>query len=591
MGVARIVPAILLICSIGSLFADRSVVAAPDLQTEVKNLEKFEANNENLISRNDLPCDDDAKFKLQCSSVRHFVREWRPRSWMKTKIVHKSSKLFDEAYRPQDSKHFDISRSSTFDAHPDKTQDMHYADGTHLRSFTGVDEVYMGDYHAKSPFAVIIDCNSPDFNGVDGILGFGLEKSGSSYPTPILFALTDPNSQASNAQHLQRKFSFFSTDDAAEVQLGGFDPETVTGSMWYTRALSSEDFIVGVTSLKFGYEPKGSVELLQFRTPSSFGAPSILDSGTSCLVLPADSMLGQLKNNPWNDFEKTFAKDKSFWLQIGDRSFKIPPHQWYLSDTDEACVQPAPASMDGLLIGDVFFREYVVEFDMTTKPTTIGIAALNKNYRPVTTSTLTSLFSLSPPDQHPKKVTSLKLKRGNVRKYPSEHAQVLAQVDRIPIVNQQGTQYFMEVGVGTPRQSFTVIFDTGSTVFGVFSYKNKLPQAIRGKLPSSYISQNLHALEQVRADDLGWTWSASAADRLGSAWAAAAFAAPAGSEWSPGAESLLVLVGVLLAIAMAASLRVMGKRRRAHAMESWEKAVEPARHETHPVAVSTPASV
>jgi hypothetical protein len=507
---------------------------------------------------------------------------------------------------------------------------MHYADGTHLRSFTGVDEVYMGDYHAKSPFAVIIDCNSPDFNGVDGILGFGLEKSGSSYPTPILFALTDPNSQASNAQHLQRKFSFFSTDDAAEVQLGGFDPETVTGSMWYTRALSSEDFIVGVTSLKFGYEPKGSVELLQFRTPSSFGAPSILDSGTSCLVLPADSMLGQLKNNPWNDFEKTFAKDKSFWLQIGDRSFKIPPHQWYLSDTDEACVQPAPASMDGLLIGDVFFREYVVEFDMTTKPTTIGIAALNKNYRPVTTSTLTSLFSLSPPDQHPKKVTSLKLKRGNVRKYPSEHAQVLAQVDRIPIVNQQGTQYFMEVGVGTPRQSFTVIFDTGSTVFGVFSYKNKLPQAIRGKLPSSYISQNLHALEQVRADDLGWTWSASAADRLGSAWAAAAFAAPAGksprsrlmpcllgpslqqraeivlfwswttdlivswcagSEWSPGAESLLVLVGVLLAIAMAASLRVMGKRRRAHAMESWEKAVEPARHESQPVAVSTPASV
>jgi hypothetical protein len=96
MGGARIVPAILLICSIGSLFADRSVVAAPDLQTEVKNLEKFEANNENLISRNDLPCDDDAKFKLQCSSVRHFVREWRPRSWMKTKIVHKSSKLFDE---------------------------------------------------------------------------------------------------------------------------------------------------------------------------------------------------------------------------------------------------------------------------------------------------------------------------------------------------------------------------------------------------------------------------------------------------------------------------------------------------------------
>ena len=391
----------------------------------------------------------------------------------------------------------------------------------------------MGDYHAKSPFAVIIDCNSPDFNGVDGILGFGMEKVGSTYPTPILFALTDPNNKASNAQTLQRKFSFFSTDDAAEVQLGGFDPETVTGSMFYTHALSSEDFIVGVTSLKFGYEPKGAVELLQFRTPSSFGAASILDSGTSCLVIPDDTMLGQLKNNPWKDFEKTFAKDKSFWLQIGDRSFKIPPHQWYLGDTAEACVQPAPASMDGLLIGDVFFREYVVEFDMTQKPTRIGIAALNKNYHPVTTSTLTSLASISPAAHHhheteSKRKGKLGLRRGAVRHYGPEHAQVLAQVDRIPIVNQQGTQYFMEVGLGTPRQSFTVIFDTGSTVFGVFSYKSHLPQAIKSKLPANYVSQNLHALEQVRADDLGWTWSGAARRQLGSSWDTIALTGSAG---------------------------------------------------------------
>lgn len=28
-----------------------------------------------------------------------------------------------------------------------------------------------------------------------------------------------------NAANLKRKFSFFSTDDAAEVQLGGYDPQ------------------------------------------------------------------------------------------------------------------------------------------------------------------------------------------------------------------------------------------------------------------------------------------------------------------------------------------------------------------------------
>lgn len=35
--------------------------------------------------------------------------------------------------------------------------------------------------------------------------------------------------------------------------------------------------------------------------------------------------------------------------------------------------------------------------------------------------------------------------------YPAEHSEVLTQVDRIPIVNKKGTQYFMDVGIGTPR--------------------------------------------------------------------------------------------------------------------------------------------
>jgi hypothetical protein len=63
---------------------------------EIKNLEKFEAQNENLISRNDLPCDNDAHFKIQCTSVRRAVRKWRQRSWMKGKTPPHVSQLFDE---------------------------------------------------------------------------------------------------------------------------------------------------------------------------------------------------------------------------------------------------------------------------------------------------------------------------------------------------------------------------------------------------------------------------------------------------------------------------------------------------------------
>ena len=46
--------------------------------------------------------------------------------------------------------------------------------------------------------------------------------------------------------------------------------------------------------------------------------------------------------------------------------------------------------------------------------------------------------------------------------FPAEHEDKLAAVDRIPIENSMGTQYFMDVTIGKPAQKFTVIFDTGS---------------------------------------------------------------------------------------------------------------------------------
>ena len=44
--------------------------------------------------------------------------------------------------------------------------------------------------------------------------------------------MTDAENKDTNAADLKRKFSFFSTNDAAEVQLGGYDPATVSGTMW-----------------------------------------------------------------------------------------------------------------------------------------------------------------------------------------------------------------------------------------------------------------------------------------------------------------------------------------------------------------------
>jgi len=404
----------------------------------------------------------------------------------------KTQSLFDEPYRPEDSRHFVVGSSTTFTPDATKTFDLSYADGTELKGFNGQDVVQLGNYHGMAPFGVIYSCNSPDFNGVDGILGFGLPKPGGEgreLPRPILWALTDKGAVDSNAQDLLRKFSFFSTDSTAELQLGGYDPATCTDEMQYTPSLSKTDFIVGVTSMTYGKPGAGEkrTELLQFESPSGGEyLPAIMDSGTSCLVIPGDTLGGRLKNSPFDDFTNLWDEGTSFWVTVGGKTFEIPYSSWFLQETKQTCVQPAPAGMQGLLIGDVFFREYMVEFDMMDEGRPIiGIAKLNKEYTPVTTAEL-GMYKLH---QAPRQ--KLQLLKGEETMYSAEHSERLDQVDQVPIFNKKGTQYFMDVGIGSPSQPFTVIFDTGSAVFGVFTMKDTLPSTITSKLHDS-VSFKVH---------------------------------------------------------------------------------------------------
>jgi len=403
---------------------------------------------------------------------------------------------FHTPYRPEQSRHYDVTQTDTFKPITEKVFDLHYADGSHLRGFNGVDQVWLGDYKCTAPFGVITDCNSPDFNGVDGILGFGLPKAGQEgreLPTPLLFAMTDQENKMSNARDLTRKFSFFSTDTDAEVQLGGYDPATTVGEMWYTPCLSENDFIVGVTSLKFGHSYDDSTELLTFEDPEDEPfLPSIMDSGTSCLVMPGDTLGGKLSNVPFNDFTNLWEEGKSFWLGVGGREWQVPFSSWFLARTNQTCVQPSPAGMQGLLIGDVFFRSFMVEFDMTQRERPIiGMAPLNLNYKPVQKSEIGTY------ELHHAPITKLQLLRGEETMFPAEHTERLTQVDQIPIFNKKGTQYFMDVGVGTPKQPFTVIFDTGSAVFGVFVVKHDLPMSIRAQLPDDVMGE-ANTLEQTK---------------------------------------------------------------------------------------------
>jgi len=126
-------------------------------------------------------------------------------------LVHACVATFDTAYDPTSSRHFDPAASSSFKAEVAFTFDLNYADSTHLHGFTAEEYVEFGQFRSRVPVGIITDCNSPDFNGVDGILGFGCEKHSQHLPRPLFWAMTDPTNLESNARHIQRKFSFFSS--------------------------------------------------------------------------------------------------------------------------------------------------------------------------------------------------------------------------------------------------------------------------------------------------------------------------------------------------------------------------------------------
>mmetsp|Transcript_25239 Transcript_25239/g.51325 ORF Transcript_25239/g.51325 Transcript_25239/m.51325 type:complete len:280 (-) Transcript_25239:52-891(-) len=190
-----------------------------------------------------------------------------------------------------------------------------------------------------------------------------------------------------------------------------------------------------------------------------------MDSGTSCLVIPDSNLNGLLGASPWakwkgivGEVNKPKVKE-SFHINIAGRVFDIPYETWYLSDSNQSCIQQAPPGFPGILVGDVFFRRYVVMFDLQHFPESviIGIGKQKEGYQVLDYYGNTST-----------KVAVSKKAAVNISKAPPHYFLPFA-TDRIPIYNQLETQYFINISVGNPRQNFTVIFDTGSSVFGIFT--------------------------------------------------------------------------------------------------------------------------
>ena len=350
---------------------------------------------------------------------------------------------------------FDPGQSLSFARELFATFALSYADTSLLTGYVGRDIVQLGHYYAMTRFGCALDCNDVHFNGIDGILGLGMPDAAlQSIPTPLIFALSNDrgglegqNYVNERAMH-QRKFAFLSTAISGELQLGGYDRASTNADMVYVPTTSTTEYSVLVQSLTFG-----GIELLNWRDRSAPNAiPAILDTGTTCLVIPDTLLGGRVTSKPYSKFYDIMTKGMSFYITIDGHLFEIPFQFWWQKVNDAPCVQKTPASYDGILLGDVVFQSLVIEFDLSKpKKPLIGVAPRNPLYKPTPAGQVDAL-----------KIPLIKRSSRGVFVQDPKSDKYRHGVDDVPVaMSASRTAFLANISIGSPRQPFTVLLDTG----------------------------------------------------------------------------------------------------------------------------------
>jgi hypothetical protein len=198
---------------------------------------------------------------------------------------------------------FHVNGSKTFvDLH--KNFNVEYLDNAELNGFIAEDWVQWGSYRTRAKFGCVTHSKGRDWESADGIVGLGFPEdyTGQHAPLPLFWALSQPPSRGGEKTLPVRIFTLLLSDTAGEVVLGGFDPLSITGKISTVPVIPSA-IVSGVPvfshySVNVQDMILGDDHLLQFSQPSG-GMQAILDSGTSCIVLPDDTFGGRLKKSPY----------------------------------------------------------------------------------------------------------------------------------------------------------------------------------------------------------------------------------------------------------------------------------------------------
>lgn len=170
-------------------------------------------------------------------------------------------------------------------------------------------------------------------------------------------------------------FAYVTNADSVCVQ-GEMVTTNVRASALADGSEAFMHYMIDVQSLKVGNH-----ELLQFKD-KSIAIQAILDSGTSCLVVPDDTFGGGLMVSPFKMFQKYFGDmdEPTIHITIEGQTFSLP-YDDYMVD-DKPCVMKMKSTPRTFLLGDVFFRRMVVVHNLNNplKPL-ITLGQRDPNYK------------------------------------------------------------------------------------------------------------------------------------------------------------------------------------------------------------------
>lgn len=322
---------------------------------------------------------------------------------------------------------FRPTRSSSF-VGTDQSVQLDFMDGSSLSAQVASDVVQIGSLSQKISFASV-SSSKGSWSNAEGIIGLGLPQQEFSDLLPVLHSLFPMNHPATKtgsamasvaagggggcnpsalsassagapaaacplspppvstnkdledpdpAVPLVNVFaiqtcSLYPSEEPPALQIGGFiPPKDFSPVSFYPNVLFSQErsvtYALPVQSIRLG-----DYEILGLKTSLPF-YPGIIDSATSCIVLPdppgASAIAdGPFKYSPYEKFVSVMSKlmripnsFPSLSLRIHGKDYAIPFSQ-FVEPNGDVCVMRLPRARDALVLGEPFFRSFFVVHD------------------------------------------------------------------------------------------------------------------------------------------------------------------------------------------------------------------------------------